>query len=151
VVSPLLANIVLNYMDWQLHHAGFAFVRYADDFVVVCQSPQRAEEARSFVETILDKLGLKPSPSKTKIVPYGKGYSFLGFFLSSRSRRMRPKSVRKFKDKVRELTPRKQNFEAKVIVKLNRVIGGATSLPASLPATRASTSSTLGSECGSAA
>jgi group II intron reverse transcriptase/maturase len=124
VVSPLLANIVLNYMDWQLHHAGFAFVRYADDFAVVCQSPQRAEEARSFVETILDKLGLKLSPSKTKIVSYGKGYSFLGFFLSSRSRRMRPKSVRKFKDKVRELTPRKQNFEAKVIVKLNRVIGG---------------------------
>jgi RNA-directed DNA polymerase len=37
---------------------------------------------------------------------------------------MRPKSVRKFKDKIRELTPRKQNFEAKVIVKLNRVIGG---------------------------
>jgi RNA-directed DNA polymerase len=96
----------------------------ATHLVVVCQSPQRAEEARSFVETILDKLGLKLSPPKTKIVSYGKGYSFLGFFLSSRSRRMRPKSVRKFKDKVRELTPRKQNFEAKVIVKLYRVIGG---------------------------
>ena len=124
VISPLLANIVLNHMDWQLHRAGFAFVRYADDFVVVCPSVKRAEEARSLVKSILDKLGLKLSPSKTKIVSYGQGYSFLGFFLSSRSRRMRPKSERKFKDKVRELTPRKQNFEAKVIVKLNRVIGG---------------------------
>ena len=124
VISPLLANIVLNYMDWQLHNAGYAFVRYADDFVVVCNAVQRAEEARSFVETILDKLGLKLSPSKTKIVSYGKGYSFLGFFLSSRSRRMRPKSVKKFKDKIRELTHRKRNFEAPVIVELNRVIGG---------------------------
>ncbi len=124
VISPLLANIVLNHMDWQLHCAGFAFVRYADDFVVVCPSVKRAEEARSLVESILDKLGLKLSPSKTKIVSYGQGYSFLGFFLSSRSRRMRPKSERKFKDKVRELTPRKHNFDAKVVVKLNRVIGG---------------------------
>ena len=111
-------------MDWQLHNAGYAFVRYADDFVVVCDSIQRAEEARCFVETILDKLGLSLSPSKTNIVSYGKGYSFLGFVLSSRSRRMRQKSVKKFKDKVRELTHRKHNFEAKVIVKLNRVIGG---------------------------
>jgi group II intron reverse transcriptase/maturase len=124
VVSPLLANIVLNHMDWQLHHAGFAFVRYADDFVVACPSVQRAEEARAFVESTLDQLGLKLSQSKTKIVSYGKGYSFLGFILSSRSRRMRPKSVKKFKDKVRELTRRKLNFEPKVIVELNRAIGG---------------------------
>jgi len=124
VISPLLANIVLNRLDWQLHHAGFAFVRYADDFVVVCPSPNRAEEARAFVETVLAELGLLLSPAKSKIVSYGKGYSFLGFDLSSRSRHMRPKSLMKFKDKVRELTPRKHNFEAKVIVKLNRVIGG---------------------------
>jgi group II intron reverse transcriptase/maturase len=124
VVSPLLANIVLNRLDWQLHHAGFAFVRYADDFVVVCPSTQRAEEARAFVESVLDQLGLKLSPSKTNIVSYGKGYSFLGFIISSRSRRMRPKSQKNFKDKIRELTRRKHNFEAEVIVKLNRVIGG---------------------------
>jgi RNA-directed DNA polymerase len=124
VISPLLANIVLNSMDWQIHQAGFDFVRYADDFVVVCPSALRAEEARSLVESILEKLGLQLSSSKTKIVSYEMGYSFLGFFLSSRSRRMIPKSVRKFKDKIRELTPRKHNFEAKVFVKLNRVIGG---------------------------
>src|SRR5229473_3676045 len=38
VISPLLANIVLNHLDWQLHARGFNFVRYADDFVVICQS-----------------------------------------------------------------------------------------------------------------
>jgi len=124
VVSPLLANIVLNRLDWQLHQAGFAFVRYADDFVVVCPSTKRAEEARAFVESVLADLGLTLSPSKTKIVSYGKGYPFLGFMISSRSRRMRSKSLKKFKDKIRELTRRKHNFEAEVIVKLNRVIGG---------------------------
>ena len=45
VISPLLANIALNGLDWQLHHAGFRFVRYADDFVVLCQSPTQVKEA----------------------------------------------------------------------------------------------------------
>ena len=34
---PLLANIVLNHLDWQLHQRGYRFVRYADDFVVLTQ------------------------------------------------------------------------------------------------------------------
>ena len=42
---------------------------------------------------------------------YGKGYEFLGFFLSSRSRRMREKSVQKFKTKIRELTVRNCNLD----------------------------------------
>ena len=45
VISPLLANIVLNHLDWQLHHQGFNFVRYADDFVVLCHSHSQAEGA----------------------------------------------------------------------------------------------------------
>ncbi len=41
VISPLLANIVLDQLDWQLHAAGYLFARYADDFVVLCQPPRR--------------------------------------------------------------------------------------------------------------
>jgi hypothetical protein len=48
----------------------------------------------------------------------------LGFLISSRTCRIRPKSVKKFQDKVRKLTVRKFNFEAELIVKLNRVIRG---------------------------
>lgn len=124
VVSPLLANIVLNRLDWQLTHAGYRFVRYADDFVVVCQSRQQAEQALVLVQQIVTGLGLSLSPEKTKIASYGKGYEFLGFRLSSRSRTMRAKSLEKFKTKVRELTRRKHNLDADVIVKLNRVIRG---------------------------
>jgi hypothetical protein len=69
-------------------------------------------------------LGLSLSPEKTKIASYGKGYEFLGFRLSSRSRTMRPKSLENFKTKVRELTRRCHNLDARVIEKLNRVIRG---------------------------
>lgn len=125
VISPLLANIVLNRLDWQLHEAGYHFVRYADDFVVVCQSKQQAQEALTLVKRVLEgDLGLALSPEKTKVTTFGKGYEFLGFLLSSCSRRMRGKSVQKFKAKVRELTQRKRNLDAEVITRLNRVIRG---------------------------
>jgi group II intron reverse transcriptase/maturase len=125
VISPLLANIVLNHLDWQLHQAGYRFVRYADDFVILCPSPDQAKEALSFVQQVLEqRLKLQLSPEKTKVTSYGKGYSFLGFILSSRSRRMRPKSVQKFKDKIRELTARKLNLDSALVEDLNRVIRG---------------------------
>jgi RNA-directed DNA polymerase len=125
VVSPLLANIVLNHLDWQLDRAGLRFVRYADDFVVLCQTPEKAKEALALVEQVLDGgLGLQLSREKTKVTSFGKGYAFLGFTLSSRSRRMRPKSVKKFKDKIRELTRRKYNLDPDRIDQLNRVIRG---------------------------
>ena len=124
VVSPLLANIVLNHLDWQLHQHGFRFVRYADDFVVLCQSNAQAEEALAIVAQTLDTLGLALSAEKTHITTYGKGYSFLGFKMSSRSRRMRDKSERKFRDRIRELTVRSHNLDDEVIEKLNQVIRG---------------------------
>lgn len=124
VVSPLLANIVLNHLDWQLDALGYRFVRYADDFVVLCLSKTQAEEAKTKVTHILHQLGLRLSAEKTRITTYGKGYTFLGFVMSSRSRRMRPKSIQKFQDKVRELTVRSQNLDAQLIVELNRVIQG---------------------------
>jgi len=125
VISPLLANIVLNHLDWKLHEAGFRFVRYADDFVVACTSQLQAQEALVLVRIILEKeLGLELNEEKTKISRYGSGYDFLGFTLQSRSRKMRPKSVQKFKDKVRMLTVRKHNLDAQAIARLNQVIRG---------------------------
>jgi len=124
VISPLLANIVLNQLDWRLEQAGYRFVRYADDFVVVCKTRPQAEAAMALTEEIMTDLGLSLSPEKTKIASYGKGYEFLGFRLSSRSRTMRSKSLEKFKTKVRELTRRCHNLDARVIEKLNRVIRG---------------------------
>ena len=124
VISPLLANIVLNRLDWRLAGTGYRFVRYADDFVIVCKDRLQAEAALILVKQVMTELGHSLSPEKTKIATYGKGYEFLGFRLSSKSRTMRPKSLEKFKTKVKEITRRCHNLDANVIMKLNRVIRG---------------------------
>jgi RNA-directed DNA polymerase len=124
VISPLLANIVLNRLDWHLDQRGFRFARYADDFVILCQTRPQAEEALAQASAVLATLGLQLSPEKTKITTFTKGYSFLGFDLSSRSRRIRRKSLEKLKDKVRALTVRKHNLDLAVVGCLNRVIRG---------------------------
>lgn len=124
VISPLLANIVLNHLDWQLHNHGLRFVRYADDFVVICKTATQAEEALGLVNQTLGNLGLSLSPEKTRITSFQKGYAFLGFVLSSRSRRMRDKSKRRFEEKIREITVRSHNLDQQLVEKLNQVIKG---------------------------
>jgi RNA-directed DNA polymerase len=125
VVSPLLANIALNVFDWHLHERGFRFVRYADDFVVLCRSEDEAKEALALVEHLLaDQLGLSLSLEKTKVTRFHEGFSFLGFDIKSRFVRMRAKSVENFKTKVRRITRRSHNLDAEMIEQLNRVIRG---------------------------
>lgn len=125
VASPLLANIALNLLDWHLHNRGYRFVRYADDFVVLCRSESQAKEARSEVEHLLHtRLGLTLSPEKTKVTTFREGFAFLGFDISSYSVRMRDKSVENFKNKVRVITRRSYNLDAELVVRLNRLIRG---------------------------
>jgi group II intron reverse transcriptase/maturase len=125
VASPLLANIALNVLDWYLHEHGFRFVRYADDFVVLCRSEDEAKEALALIEPLLrDRLGLSLSPEKTTITRFRDGFSFLGFEITSWSVKMRAKSVENFKTQVRQITRRSHNLDASVIEKLNRVIRG---------------------------
>jgi hypothetical protein len=121
----LLANIALNVLDWHLHEHGYRFVRYADDFVVLCRSKNESKEALALVEAfVADRLGLSLSPEKTKVTRFHEGFSFLGFDIKSRFVRMRAKSVENFKAKVREITRRSHNLDADMIVRLNRVIRG---------------------------
>ena len=125
VVSPLLSNIVLNRLDWYLEEQGIRFVRYADDFVVLAKSKQQAEGALDSVKHFLaQELGLELSTEKTRITSFKEGFSFLGFDIKQKTAKMRQKSVEKFKDKIRELTIRSQNLDARVITKLNQVIRG---------------------------
>jgi group II intron reverse transcriptase/maturase len=125
VISPLLANIALDSLDWFLEEQGLRFVRYADDFVVLCQTKSQAQEALTLIEQHLtDRLGLTLSPEKTHVTSFKEGFAFLGFDISSRSVKMRAKSAEKFKDKVRELTRRSRNMDKDALEKLNRVIRG---------------------------
>ena len=90
VISPLLANIYLHVLDerWTREHAHLGtLVRYADDFVIMCDSAKSCEAAKSIVDAILDDLGLELHPDKTKQVELteGKqGFDFLGCHLHKR-------------------------------------------------------------------
>ena len=85
VVSPLLANIFLHWLDtiWvtRCTHLG-TLVRYADDMVVLCRSKAAVEEAKRRIEWVFSRLGLEMHPEKTRIVCVAKGdegFDFLGF------------------------------------------------------------------------
>ena len=124
VLSPLLANIALNFLDWHLDELGYRFVRYADDFVVLCRTELQAKEAWTQIEQFLGTLGLSLSPTKTHVTTFKQGFTFLGFDVQSHSVKMRAKSVENFQTKVREITVRSHNLDAAVVTKLNSVIRG---------------------------
>ena len=125
VISPLLANIVLDVLDKELAVNGYAFVRYADDFVVLCKKAHDCEKALAIVEDVVEnKLGLKLSPEKTSITSFRKGFDFLGFHFYYNGINIRDKAVEKFKDNIRNNTIRSHNFDKEVINNLNRIIKG---------------------------
>lgn len=124
VISPLLANIVLNYLDWQLAGQGHKFVRYADDIVILVKTKHEAENALDFTKKVLRDLGLETSPEKTKIAKVSEGFQFLGFLIKGNSVTMRQKSIEKFERGIENLTKRSENLDASVIQKLNQLIRG---------------------------
>jgi len=125
VISPLLANIVLNRLDHELDKHGYKFVRYADDFVILCKTMKEAQEALDLAKAVLEgQLHLELSIEKTKITRPGESFDFLGFRFKRGSITMRDKSREKFRDAVRKATIRSRNLSAKAIVELNQVIRG---------------------------
>lgn len=84
VISPLLSNIYLNYMDrvWEKHgsHLG-KLVRFADDSVIICKTKKEANHAMKLVREIMKRLELELNEEKTRVVSLweGKeGFDFLG-------------------------------------------------------------------------
>lgn len=124
VISPLLANIVLNYLDWKLTGQGYKFVRYADDIVILVKSIHEAENALDFTKKVLNDLGLEISDEKTKIAKVSDGFQFLGFLIKGHSVTMRPKSIEKFEKAIEDITTRSENLDANVITKLNQILRG---------------------------
>ena len=118
------ANIALNFLDWHLDELGDRFVRYADDFVVLCRTELQAKEAWTQIGQFLGTLGLSLSPTKTHVTTFLKGFTFLGFDVTSHSVKMRAKSLENFKTKVKEITTRSHNLDAEAVTKLNSVMRG---------------------------
>ncbi|MGL6260394.1 CRISPR-associated endonuclease Cas1 [Vibrio sp. WXL210] len=78
-LSPLLANLMLDDFDHDMQTRGFKLVRFADDFVVLCKSPEQARRASRYATQTLAEHGLKLNQDKTHIKPIGHGVQYLGY------------------------------------------------------------------------
>jgi len=109
-LSPLLANILLDDFDKELERRGHRFVRYADDFLVFTKTSQAARRVYVSVGRYLTrKLKLVVNRQKSRICRTD-GVEFLGFIFIGYGGQIRisPKNIKKFKDRVREITRRKR-------------------------------------------
>jgi RNA-directed DNA polymerase len=149
VISPLLSNIYLHVLDtvWtkRCAHLG-TLVRYADDFVVLCDTARACEEAGDRVRKILERLGLELHPGKTRRVDLSRGkggFDFLGCHLRKRmsgpiwekarkrvyflQRWPSHRSMKRVRQRVKELTGRNRSGvkDVRVIIAdLNPVLRG---------------------------
>ncbi len=101
VISPLLANLYLHPLDVKMSGLGYCMVRYADDFVILCQTASQAQAALEEVKAWVQENGLTLHPDKTHIwdcLVKGQGFEFLGYRFEAGQRRVRGKSPKGFKD-----------------------------------------------------
>ncbi len=158
ILSPLLFNIAMSVLDEHLHgpwgtggemgttsrrvrrrRKGLPnrrIVRYADDFVVVVDGAHGdVEDLREEIVRVLEPLGLRLSPAKTRIVHMSEGFDFLGFHIQWRRKRgstkwhvytfIADRPVRSVKAKIRALTGRtSQRDLGTVLIRLNQLMRG---------------------------
>ena len=125
VISPWLANLVLDDLDKAIESKGWRHVRYADDFVILCKSQIEAENALAFVEKVLADLKLSLHKTKTRTVRFEEGFEFLGFHFRWWRLGIRSKAIERFKEQVRKLTRRQQGRNVEAVIKdLNAVLRG---------------------------
>lgn len=126
VVSPLLSNIYLDPLDHWMAGLGFEMVRYADDFVVLCRSPQEAAAALAEVQRWTAEAGLTLHPEKTRLVDErDQGFDFLGYTFKAGRRWPRKKSREKLRDAIRAKTKRTAGHSLPhIIAEVNRTLKG---------------------------
>ncbi len=144
VISPLLANIYLNKLDriWAARCSSLGvLVRYADDFVAMCRTESAAKEALRRIELVMNRLGLRLHPEKTRMVDLrrGKGsFVFLGCTIRKKRSILRnprwhfmqrwpsPKATKRVRERVHELTDSRHSGKdvKQVIATLNPVLRG---------------------------
>ena len=125
VISPLLANIYLNPLDHEMAGQGYTMIRYADDFVLLCQSQAEAEQALERVRAWMTEQELTLHPEKTRIVDMNQdkaSFEFLGVRFKHTDKQgdmrfPRDKSVAKLRDSIRAKTRRTNGHS------LDRIIG----------------------------
>jgi RNA-directed DNA polymerase len=119
VLSPLLANLYLHPFDAMMTETRHEVVRYADDFVIFCQSKAEAKAILTEVQQWTKKNGLTLHPDKTHIgncLEKGQGFEFLGYLFEAGHRYVRKKSLMALRDRIRQKTKRTCGMSVEQIV-----------------------------------
>lgn len=127
-LSPLLSNIVLDELDKELERRGHSFCRYADDCNIYVKSKKAGERVMTSITNYIEKkLKLKVNRQKSGVRRCSE-VKFLGYTVMPEGKiRVADKSVRRLKEKVREITRRNRGVNFQVVIKeLNRLITGWT-------------------------
>lgn len=145
VISPLLSNILLTPFDREMRERGYQLTRFADDWVVTCETAKQAKEVLAAAQHILSELGVELHPQKTRIVHVRHGFEFLGYKIKQGARPLylpankirsgvqngglyaypRDRAIKRFMDQVRRLTRRKVPLTtAELIKELNPILAG---------------------------
>lgn len=120
-LSPLLSNIMLNDLDWELSRRGHLFVRYADDCNIYIKSKRSGERVLASIESfIVHRLKLRVNREKSAVDRPWKR-TFLGFTFTRSGRKparikVSNKAIKAFKEKVRKITRRTRGIKIQDIV-----------------------------------
>ena len=125
--SPVLANVVLDELDWELERRGHRFARYADDCNILVRSKRAGERVmESVTRFVSDLLKLTVNPLKSAVDrPWNR--RFLGFTVSRKGKKLKvaDKAIEKLKDRVRELTRRTRGTTiGKIVAELRKSLLG---------------------------
>ena len=128
VISPLMSNLYLHGLDQLLSDTEQKYVRFADDFVVLCRTRQEAEAVLATIQAWVVQNGLRLHPGKTRVgncMEKGQGFEFLGYRFEAGRRWARPKSRKALREKIREKTGRTRSGSlATIISELNPILKG---------------------------
>jgi group II intron reverse transcriptase/maturase len=129
-LSPLLSNIVLDELDWELARRGHRFVRYADDFQIYVRSERAGHRTMASIERFIAKrLRLKVNASKSAVARPDTRH-FLGFRLFRRRNGrveiwLSERTVKRIRKRIVELTPRSGGRSLKAVIdKVNSYLRG---------------------------
>ena len=125
-ISPLLANLLLDDLDKELERRGHRFCRYADDFNVYVASEKAGKRVMSSITGFIEgKLKLKVNKEKSAVAPVWER-QFLGYRLKrDGGLAVAPKSLKKMKGRVREITKRNRPKRfGKRVQELNEYLSG---------------------------
>ncbi len=128
VISPLLANIFLHDLDTRMQQAGYHMIRYADDFVVLCDTQEQAQEALQMVHRFAEEYDLKVHPTKTRITDSNcrrEGFDFLGYHFEAGKRWASREKIPALRSRLRPLLKRTNGRSLDcIIADINPILRG---------------------------